>query len=93
MDLPTPGSPATQHHGAGHEAAAEHAVELADPGAAGLGAARVDVADRDGGPVDDRSAAVVRTATAPISLTVPQAWHSPHRPTHLIVVQPHSEQR
>ena len=39
------------------------------------------------------TAAVVRTATAPISLTDPQAWHSPHRPTHLIVVHPHSEQR
>ena len=40
-----------EHDGAGHEAAAEDAVELADPGAAGLGAARVDVADRDGGTV------------------------------------------
>jgi hypothetical protein len=39
------------------------------------------------------TAAVVRTVTAPISLTEPQAWHSPHRPTHLIVVHPHSEQR
>lgn len=24
---------------------------------------------------------------------MPHAWHSPHRPTHLPVVQPHSEQQ
>ena len=40
-----------------------------------------------------RLAAVVRTVTAPISLTLPHDWHSPHRPTHLTAVQPHSEQR
>jgi len=33
------------------------------------------------------------TPAAPISATVPQAWHSPQRPTHLTVDQPHSEQR
>jgi hypothetical protein len=30
---------------------------------------------------------------APTCSTVPQAWHSPHRPTHLPAVQPHSVQR
>ena len=35
-------------------------------------------------------AAVVRAETAPTSVTDPHAWHSPHRPTHLAVVQPHS---
>jgi len=30
---------------------------------------------------------------APISSTLPHAWHSPHRPTHLVDVQPHSLQR
>ena len=38
-------------------------------------------------------ALVVRTATAPTSLTVPHAWHSPQRPTHLAAAQPHSAQR
>ena len=39
-------------------------------------------------------AAVVRPeGAAPTSATDPQAWHSPHRPTHLAVAQPHSEQR
>ena len=27
------------------------------------------------------------------STTVPHCWHSPHRPTHLIVVHPHSVHR
>ena len=38
-------------------------------------------------------ALVVRTAGAVVSATVPQAWHSPHRPTHLAVSQPHSAHR
>ena len=29
----------------------------------------------------------------PASWTVPQAWHSPHRPLHLADCQPHSVQR
>ena len=38
--------------------------------------------------------AVVRPAgAAAASATEPQAWHSPQRPTHLAVSQPHSEQR
>ena len=31
--------------------------------------------------------------TVAASATDPQAWHSPHRPTHLGVSQPHSLQR
>src|SRR5215217_6662338 len=27
---------------------------------------------------------------APVSTTLPHAWHSPHRPTQRLVVQPHS---
>src|SRR5438270_586634 len=38
-------------------------------------------------------AALVRTGTSPTSATVPHAWHSPHRPTHFGVTQPHSPQR
>ena len=29
----------------------------------------------------------------PTASTLPHAWHSPQRPTHLTAVQPHSEQR
>ena len=42
-------------------------------------------------------AAAVRSvglpAAAPTSSTVPQAWHSPQRPTQRTAVQPHSAQR
>ena len=37
--------------------------------------------------------AAARIVGAPTSATEPQAWHSPHRPTHLTVSQPHSVQR
>jgi len=35
----------------------------------------------------------VRLLGALPSVTLPQAWHSPHRPTHFAVSQPHSPQR
>ena len=38
-------------------------------------------------------ASVVRPGAPPGSATVPHAWHSPHRPTHLGVCHPHSEHR
>ena len=37
--------------------------------------------------------AAVRIVGAAVSATEPQAWHSPQRPTHLPVSQPHSLQR
>jgi hypothetical protein len=41
---------------------------------------------------DDTGPAVIRAAFgAPTSATVPQAWHSPHRPIHRAAVHPHSE--
>ncbi len=43
--------------------------------------------------VATEAAATVRAAAAPTSPTVPQAWHSPQRPTHLRDVHPHSAQR
>ncbi len=43
--------------------------------------------------VTTEALAVVRARTAPTSSTVPQAWHSPQRPTHLGEVQPQSVQR
>ena len=36
--------------------------------------------------------ATSRSFAAPRSTTVPQAWHSPQRPTQRTEVQPHSEQ-
>ena len=37
--------------------------------------------------------AAARSTGAVVSRIEPQAWHSPHRPTHLVVSQPHSLQR
>ena len=34
-----------------------------------------------------------RPAGPAVSSTVPQAWHSPQRPDHFVVRQPHSAQR
>ena len=34
-----------------------------------------------------------RLLGADLSTTVPQAWHSPQRPTHFMASQPHSLQR
>jgi hypothetical protein len=41
---------------------------------------------------EDTGPAVIRAAFgAPTSATVPQAWHSPHRPIQRAEVHPHSE--
>ena len=37
--------------------------------------------------------AAVRPRGAAASATLPHAWHSPHRPTHLAVSHPHSPHR
>ena len=65
VDLPTPGLAGEQHHRAGHDAAAEHPVELADPGGPGQrrfgadgrrsgGPARPGARDGTGLPATDR---------------------------------------
>lgn len=37
--------------------------------------------------------AMTREVGVPASATLPQVWHSPHRPTQRWVVQPHSLHR
>ncbi len=75
----------------GHQAAAEHPVELGTPLVRNadsvtetwpIGTARVVT-----------GAAAVRIVGAAASATEPHAWHSPQRPTHLPVSHPHSAQR
>ena len=57
MDLPTPGLAREEHDAAGHQAAAEHAVELVDSGGSGLRGLDGDVVDAlrgcGHGPGDD----------------------------------------
>lgn len=82
-----------QHDRARHQPAAEHPVQLTDAGRPG-GGLRLSTWPMGTAAVETRPAAVVRTAGAPPnSSTVPHAWHSGQRPSHLAVVQPHSVQR
>ena len=82
MDLPTPGSPAIRTP---RPARARHrAPGRARPRrSAGPGGLDVDLADRPGGAAPGRPTRTDRGCGA--SATVPHAWHSPHRPTHLAV--------
>ena len=92
MDLPTPGSPASSTTAPGTSPPPSTRSSSSTP----VGTARA--ASTSTWPIGRAGvltgpAAVVRTAGADVSSTVPQAWHSPHRPTHLVVAQPHSAQR
>jgi hypothetical protein len=52
--LPAPGLAGEQDHRARHQAAAQDAVELADPGRAGAGGLDVDLVDGAGGALTGR---------------------------------------
>ena len=82
-----------QDRRARHQAAAEHPVELGHPAGAERRLLDRHLADRDRRAWSPglRGRAPGRHAAA--SATEPQAWHSPHRPTHFAVSHPHSEQR
>jgi hypothetical protein len=45
------------------------------------------------GPALTRRSPLGAGAAAAASSTVPHAWHSPHRPAHFVVRQPHSAHR
>ena len=93
MLLPTPGSPASRIAAPGHQPAAEHPVELGHAaGARDADSSTDDLADRHRGR-GDRAGLRAQRRGAAASATEPQAWHSPQRPTHLAVSQPHSAQR
>ena len=82
-----------QDRGAGDQPAAEHPVELGDAARRGTSTPRPRPG-RSGRPAVVTGPACARTlVTTPTSATEPQAWHSPQRPTHLPVSQPHSVQR
>ena len=82
-----------QDRRAGHQAAAEHPVELGHAAGAEGRVLDRDLADRDRGPGDRARPRRRLVGAAAASATEPQAWHSPQRPTHLAVSQPHSVQR
>src|SRR5690625_1646932 len=92
VDLPAPGSPATRTTAPGTLPPPRTRPGARTP-VARARAVSTSTSAIGWAATTGRAAAAVRTVVAPASATVPQAWHSPQRPTHLAVVQPHSEQR
>ena len=88
-----PGSPATRTTAPGTRPPPSTRSSSLTPVRRRRGVLDVDLADPQGRRATRTVAAVVRIVGTPTSATEPHAWHSPHRPTHLTVVQPHSAQR
>ena len=88
-----------QHDRAGHQAAAEHPVELGDAGRPGGGRRRVDLGDRRraGRAADRRRRDALRPSPRRGARRTPRPCPRPgtpaQRPTHLADGQPHSVQR
>ncbi len=90
VDLPTPGSPASRITAPG--TTPPPSTRSSSPIPVGRDSASIADTLAIGVAGDDTGPAVIRAALgAPTSATVPQAWHSPQRPIHRGVVQPHSE--
>ena len=89
-----PGSPPSSVTEPAHEPAAEHPVELGDPGGHGRRDAGVDVADRHRTVGRDPGGATATAHDAArASTSVPHASHAGQRPSHRGDSPPHSEQR
>ena len=92
VDFPTPGSPASKIAAPGTRPPPSTRSSSVTP----VARARAD--ERSTSPIGT-AACVTFPGTsesflgAAISSTLPQAWHSPQRPTHFWDVQPHSAQR
>ena len=91
MDLPTPGSPASSTAAPGTTPPPRTRSSSGTPQdrawESTAGTSPIGTAGEVTGP------AAVRPVTTAASATLPHAWHSPQRPTHLAVSQPHSLQR
>src|SRR6476660_8903926 len=90
VDLPTPGSPASRITAPG--TTPPPSTRSSSPIPVGRDSASLAETLAIGIAGDVTGPSVIRAAFgAPISATVPQAWHSPHRPIQRAEVQPHSE--
>ena len=98
VDLPMPGRAAEQHERAGHEPAAEHAVELADAGVQPGDLDRLDVGEADGaggGAPAPRAARRRARRRGRARCSSASVFHSPQpgqRPCHLGSSWPQAEQ-
>ena len=79
MLLPMPGLAADERHRARDEPAAEHPVELGDPGGPARCAARVDLGERHRG---GRARVGCRAGGAGAASEHPHSPHSGQRPSH-----------
>jgi len=92
VDLPTPGSPASRIAAPGTNPPPKTRSNSPTP------LLRAFALAKSTSPIGF-AVEVVAPATnesffgAAISSTVPHAWHSPHLPTHLVALQPHSTHR
>ena len=91
VDLPTPGSPASRITAPGTTPPPRTRSSSAMP--VGLAAERVRSIWSMGWAEADTGPACGVRLLVPTSETLPQAWHSPQRPTHLGARHPHSEHR
>ncbi len=82
-----------EDHHTRYEAAAKHPVELGRRQWDGCGQLRHRSRRWDAAADVTDVAATLRRRGAPSCSTVPQAWHSPQRPTHFRDSHPHSPQR
>lgn len=92
VDLPTPGSPATSTTAPGTRPPPSTRSSSGTPVGRAV-ACLPSTCAMGRAELVTRPGAVVRTAGAPYSSTVPQAWHSGQRPSHFAVCQPHSVHR
>ena len=92
MLLPTPGSPASRIAAPGTSpppsTRSSSGTPLLRNADSSTDTSPIGTAGRVTGPAAGRAWSARRA-----SATEPHAWHSPHRPTHLAVSQPHSLQR
>ena len=92
VDLPTPGSPARRIAAPGTKPPPKTRSNSLTPEVLAFAISKLT------SPIG-LAASVTEVGTsesflgAETSSTLPQVWHSPQRPTHLAVVQPHSAQR
>ena len=91
VDLPTPGSPASSTTAPGVRPVPS--TRSSSPIPVGMPAVAVASTSLIGTALRTGVAAETDADGGRLSATLPQAWHSPHRPTQRTVLQPHSEQR
>src|SRR6201991_1805864 len=93
VDLPMPGSPASSTTAPGTRPPPSTRSSSLTPVVRAAAISALTWPIGSAGAVVAPACTTLNPARAPSSSTVPPAWHSPHRPTHLVVRQPHSAQR